>query len=333
MIQPKFFIGPMSKNIVDAAIEYSNETNTPIGLIPSRRQVDNYSGYVNNWTTEKFSEYVRSKTKRVLLVRDHGGPNQGSNPDDGFDSLKQDCRSLDVIHVDPWAKYPNYQDGINSTVDIINFCYKNNSDITFEVGTEESIRKFSTEELSRFIKDLKLKLKKEVFNKITYLVIQSGTSLKGNSNTGTYNKDRLIRMVDLAHSYNLLSKEHNGDYLPTDIIKEKMSLGLDSINIAPEFGQVETQVYLDRIKKEKPDLIEILYEICYTSNKWRKWVAEDFDPFQNKEELINICGHYVFSNLTFIKKIKNSFEGIDEDIKSAIIKKLIDTAGSVEDKL
>jgi D-tagatose-1,6-bisphosphate aldolase subunit GatZ/KbaZ len=322
MIKPKIFIGPMSKNIVDSIIQFCELNDVNIGLVPSRRQVESNGGYVNNWTTEKFSEYVKLKTNKVLLVRDHGGPNQGSNPDDGLNSLKEDCKSLDMIHVDPWIKYPNYQDGLDSTVDIINFCYKNNPDINFEVGTEESIRKFSTKESGEFIEDLKLKLKKEVFEKITYLVIQSGTSLEGNINTGTYNKDRLIRMVNLAHSHDLLSKEHNGDYLSADVIKEKMSLGLDSINIAPEFGQVETQVYLNRIKKEKPDLIEIFYKICYNSNKWRKWVTKDFDPFQNKEELINICGHYVFSNSAFIKIIKNSFKGIDEDIKAAIIKKL-----------
>jgi len=50
-MMPKYFIGPMSKNIVDSIIEFCNNTNNTIGLIPSRRQVENTSGYVNNWTT------------------------------------------------------------------------------------------------------------------------------------------------------------------------------------------------------------------------------------------------------------------------------------------
>jgi tagatose-1,6-bisphosphate aldolase non-catalytic subunit AgaZ/GatZ len=74
---PKIFIGPMSKNIVDSVIKYSEKYDTKIGLIASRRQVDFDGGYVNNWNTEDFCEYVKSKTKNVLLVRDHAGPEQG----------------------------------------------------------------------------------------------------------------------------------------------------------------------------------------------------------------------------------------------------------------
>ena len=58
----KIFIGPMSKNVVDSVIEYCNDNNVNIGLIPSRRQVENTGGYVNNWTTKEFCEYVKSKT-------------------------------------------------------------------------------------------------------------------------------------------------------------------------------------------------------------------------------------------------------------------------------
>ena len=60
-MNPKFFIGPMSKNVVDAIIEFCEETNNIIGLIPSRRQVEYNGGYVNNWTTKTFTEYVKVK--------------------------------------------------------------------------------------------------------------------------------------------------------------------------------------------------------------------------------------------------------------------------------
>ena len=76
-MKPKIFIGPMSKNIVDAIIDYSNDNNVHIGLIPSRRQIEFDGGYVNNWTTQEFCDYVKSKTNNILLVRDHSGPLQG----------------------------------------------------------------------------------------------------------------------------------------------------------------------------------------------------------------------------------------------------------------
>ena len=74
MKYPKFYIGPMSKNVVDSIIEFTEETGNEIGLIPSRRQVEYNGGYVNNWTTKEFSKYVDGK---VLIARDHGGPGQG----------------------------------------------------------------------------------------------------------------------------------------------------------------------------------------------------------------------------------------------------------------
>jgi D-tagatose-1,6-bisphosphate aldolase subunit GatZ/KbaZ len=54
-------------------------------------------------------------------------------------------------------------------------------------------------------------------------------------------------MITVAKKHNLISKEHNGDYIPVSIIKEKFDLGLDSINIAPEFGLIETQTYINEI--------------------------------------------------------------------------------------
>ena len=46
-------------------------------LIASRRQIETKKlnhGYVNNWSTEKFSSYVQKKNNNIILCRDHGGP-------------------------------------------------------------------------------------------------------------------------------------------------------------------------------------------------------------------------------------------------------------------
>ena len=221
MDKVKYFIGPMSKNIVDTIIEYSQETKNLIGFVPSRRQVDYNGGYVNNWNTNEFSKYVDNK---ILLKRDHAGPGQGYTSDSGFRSLEEDCKFFDLIHIDPWKKYPEYSKGLDWTIDMINFCFKSNPKLQFEIGTEEAIRRFEPEELDKFIKDLQNKLDYNTFNQIKYIVVQSGTSLEGNTNTGTYNKDRLVSMLEVAKKHNLLSKEHNGDYIPSSLIKEKMEL-------------------------------------------------------------------------------------------------------------
>ena len=319
-MSPKYFIGPMSKNIVDTIIEFCNETNNTIGLIPSRRQIENTGGYVNSWTTKEFSEYIRSKTNKILLIRDHSGPEQGQISDDGYESLNEDCKYLDVIHIDPWKKYSIFSEGLEETIKMIEYCYNQNSNIQYEIGTEEAIRQFESYELSDLVYQLKSRLNPKIFNQIKYLVIQSGTSLKGTNQTGNYDSTRLKEMIEVCKQNNLISKEHNGDYIPVPIIKEKFNLGLDSINIAPEFGLIETQTYLDFIKDDI--IFNKYWKICYDSKKWIKWVNSDFDPHLNKKELIKICGHYVLSNPIFLDKIKNKFPNIDQQIKNNIKNKL-----------
>lgn len=315
-MNPKYFIGPMSKNVVDTIIEFCNETNNIIGLIPSRRQVEYDGGYVNNWTTEEFSKHATA----LPLQRDHAGPGQGTIDDDGFESLTYDSKYLNLIHIDPWKKYPNYTDGLDWTIKMIRHCYELNPNLEYEVGTEEAIKRFEPWELNELIKDLYVYLPPEMFKKIKYLVIQSGTSLKGTNQTGTYDSDRLLKMIKVCKSHALLSKEHNGDYIPVSVIKEKFQLGLDAINIAPEFGLIETQTYLDEIGNS--NLFNEYWQICYDSKKWEKWVNPGFDPYLNKKELIKICGHYVLSNDKFLSRIKSNFPDIDKKIKANIKLKL-----------
>jgi len=322
---PKYFIGPMSKNIVDTIIEFCNETSNTIGLIPSRRQVEWNGGYVNEWTTKEFSEYVKSKTDKVLLVRDHSGPAQGQIDDDGYESLTYDCKYLDLIHIDPWKKYPAFNQGLKETIKMIKYCYDLNPSLQYEVGTEEAIRRFEPYELDDLINQLKSNLDPKVYNQIKYLVIQSGTSLKGTNQTGNYDTVRLNEMIEVCNRHNLISKEHNGDYIPVSIIKEKFDLGLNSINIAPEFGLIETQTYLDNIKDD--DMFNEYWKICYESRKWQKWVDKDFDPIANKKELIKICGHYVLSANEFLD-IKKKYPYIDSEIKKRIYSKLMELNGN-----
>jgi hypothetical protein len=319
---PKIFIGPMSKNIVDTIIEYSNKNNTPIGFIPSRRQVEFNGGYVNNWTTKDFCSYVRKKSTNILLVRDHCGPLQGYLEDDGIESFDDDCKYFDIIHIDVWKKYKNYEDGLNSTIEFINRGFKNNPNLYYEVGTEETIRAFTVDEINKFLTDLKYNLDPTIFSKIKYCVIQSGTALKGNTNIGTYNNKRLIDMVSIVKSHRLISKEHNGDYLSNEVLYDKFNNGLDAINIAPEFGQIETNVLLDGIfQNNNEKLFDDFYKICLDSKRWIKWVDNDFNPEKNKKEIINICGHYIYANPLFLE-IKNQLPNIDYIIKNKIEDKL-----------
>lgn len=304
----KLYIGCVSRNTIDATIEYCNENNINLGLIPSRRQVDFDGGYIN-YTNKSLCEYVRSKTDKVILQRDHGGPFQGKVIDDGLISLTDDCFNYDLIHIDPWKKYSSFEEGMLCTKFLIERCLNINKNIKFEICTEQSIREFKISELEKLIEECKN------YN-LEYIVIQSGTSLKENTNTGIYDKNKLISCVDLVKKYNFKSKEHNGDYIQESLIKEKFSLGLDSINIAPEFGLIETECYLNELRNDSNKL-NIFYELCYNSNQWKKWINKDFD-IKNKEKLIKICGHYILESDLFKKEIKFKIKDLTKIIKSSI---------------
>lgn len=305
----KYFIGPMSKNVVDSIIEFDGD----FGFIPSRRQVDYNGGYVNNWSTGEFAKYVDG---RVPIERDHAGTGQGYIDDDGYESLKDDCRYVDIIHIDPWKKYSGYYEGFKHCISNIEFCYYTNRNIKFEVGTEESIRRFADTELNSLLSDLESKLEPEIFENIEYVVVQSGVGLDlgKQNNTGTFDSDRLEKMISVCKKFGKKSKEHNGDYLSNDEYKVRFDMGLDSINIAPEFGQLETLCYLEEMDED----IDEYYNICYESKRWEKWVDKDFIPENNKKELIKICGHYVFSDERFLNMKPN----IDDKIKIVIKNKL-----------
>ena len=63
--------GPMSKNFVDAFISYHQKKKISFNAYSSRRQIETKNlnhGYVNNWSTEKFSSYVQKKIIILFYV-------------------------------------------------------------------------------------------------------------------------------------------------------------------------------------------------------------------------------------------------------------------------
>lgn len=318
----KFCYGPMSKNVVDTIIDFSlKNPNNEITFIPSRRQVEHNGGYVNNWKTSDFVQYVKDKNNKIIIERDHGGPNQGVIEDDGFESLTEDAKYMDIIHIDPWKKYNDINEGIEYTVKMINYCYTINTSLLYEIATEEAIRPFSVEDLEYIITQLKQKLTSEIFYKIKYLVIQCGTKLKEGVNTGSFDGEKLKEMLNLAKKYNMIAKEHNGDWVDLETIKQKELLGLTTINIAPMLGEIESRVVLGYIKNSQKDY-NTIYNLCIDSGKWKKWVSEDFDYINKKDEIILITGHYIFSNPKF-DEIKQKYIGIDKEIQTTIYDKLL----------
>jgi len=319
---PKLYIGPMSKNVVDAAIS----SNLDLGLIPSRGQIDRDGGYVNSWNTKSFVSYVREKSDKIIIQRDHAGPQQGKVDDDGLDSILSDAENnLDLIHIDPWVVFKDMETAAFATRLAINSCCEASSnDFGFEVGTEQAIREYSSTELRDFLNKLKKDLGKR-FDRIKFAVIQSGTSLLGTTNTGVFDEKKCEEMISVCKDFGLLSKEHNGDYLEPDLAKRRFELGLDGLNVAPELGVEESRCVLKQIDQNafKEELLETLFRACYLSKFWVKWLPEGFLPKDSydKRLLIEVCCHYIFNTKEF-KGVASGLKGLQSLIKEALVNKI-----------
>jgi hypothetical protein len=311
----------MSRNIIDAALSFhTTHPDLPLTFIPSRRQVDYKGGYVNGFTMKTLREYVGQD---ALIERDHGGPGQGAEPDSGWESLTEDINYADILHIDPWKALPDYEEGLEWTVAAIMLCLQSNPYIRFEVGTEEAIRRFEVHEVDKFLSDLQTRLSPEQFESILFVVVQCGTALKEGANTGAFDADRLKRMLEVVDRYGKTAKEHNGDWISAETVAAKAALGLQHINIAPELGEIESRTIYGLMDAEDK---EAFFDLCWKSRKWEKWVTADFDPLANKERLVHICGHYVFSDPAF-GALKAKYPSADRDSQQAVIARLNELYG------
>lgn len=299
----------MSKNIVDSVLELNDNR---FGLLPTRRQIDWDGGYVNNWDTKSFYEYVRSKNVSIILERDHSGPKQGKIIDYGYDTYTHDVKYFDIVHIDPWKYTQNHLDGIKHTVDALKYMYHLNPNLKFEILTEEAIKHFDEIELVSIMQYLLNELSKDEFNSIIYFVIQSGVGLDlvNRKNTGLFDLEKLKKQSLLFKSFGKRIKEHNGDYLKKEEFIIRFENGLDSINIGPEIAQIETITYLEYMSNTQ---IDEFYKVCLDSKKWERWVPNDFD-FSDKKKLISVCGHYCFG----LYDLPNVDTMVKENIKNKL---------------
>ncbi len=351
-------VGPMSLNCVDASIELADQYKVPIILIASRRQIDAESfggGYVNKWTTEKFSQYVKkkSKTKNILLARDHGGPWQNESEIKKNLSLSKALESakksfeIDIlndfsfIHIDTSVDIKNninFEKSIDRLFELYEHCYnfskKNKKKILFEIGTEEQSGSTNNfEDLQMTLNKLSKFCKKNKLPKVTFVVAQAGTKVMERKNIGSFESPvrikneipveiHLIKTLEICNKNHVYMKEHNADYLKTDSLKWHPRLGIHAANVAPEFGVCETLKFIEIMKRFNLNkYIDKFIEISFKSYKWKKWVIDESKISDFNKAILS--GHYVFSNDEFLE-LKKSVQrklgkiNIDNILKSEV---------------
>ena len=71
-------------------------------------------------------------------------------------------------------------------------------------------------------------------------------------------------MIDIANEHSVYIKQHNADYLSTQTLSQLNQIGIHALNIAPEFGHLETAFILGKLKQY--DLIPIATPMTIPSN-------------------------------------------------------------------
>jgi len=278
-------VGPMSKNCVDASIDLAEKYKTPLMLIASRRQIDSEQfggGYVENWSTSEFADYVRSKdkNKNIILARDHGGPwqnelekSQNMNLKDAMQSAKDSFQAdidagFNMLHIDPSLdihSQPSSDQILERVYELYDFCWsyaqQKGQDIIFEIGTEEQSGGNNTiQELEYTLTNIR---KFCINNKMpfpSFIVIQAGTRVMETKNIGSFDSPirvanelppeiQIPQMIDICNKHGIFMKEHNTDYLSTDSLQWQPRLGIHAANVAPEFGVAETKAFIYILKE------------------------------------------------------------------------------------
>ena len=324
-------VGPMSLNCVNATIELANKYNAPLMMIASRRQIDCEKmggGYVNNWSTEEFSKYVREKdhNSKIILSRDHGGPYQNNieyeknfKVEDAMNSAKDSFEvdiknDFKIIHIDPSV---DPSGNINTEIilerlkELYIFCIetakKYDKKIQIEVGTEEQSGGTNTlEELKYSLDEITSFCEKNNYIKPLFVVVQTGTKVMETKNIGIFKgisekfkQSDIPPLISLCEKYNIKIKQHNTDYLDNDFLSKHPLFGIHSANVAPEFGVAETKKLFQIMEDHNlNDIKTDFIEICISSNKWVKWVIDEKKVDDYNKSII--CGHYVFSTDRFI---------------------------------
>jgi fructose/tagatose bisphosphate aldolase len=323
MINASLAIGPMSSEVIEAIFRFSNYNRKELMIIASKNQIDYNGGYVNNWKTREFMDFIKEMRQRypqssVKICRDHCGPgfNGIYELEDSYRTIEADIHNgFDLIHIDFCHFRGLKEEQFEETKKAIEYCYSLNPRIMIEVGTDENAgTNFGIMNLEEIERELDFFTR---FCKPEFYVVQTGSLVMEINQVGNFNSEFVKKISQVLKSHSVKLKEHNADYLSRDEI-EKRNGTVDAMNIAPQLGVLQTMFVLQKCLLYGVDTSDFLNEV-YEKGKWKKWMHKNTE--ENKFLCCAIAGHYHFASENYKKLIEKLKER--EDIKENIINNLM----------
>ncbi|RRR98720.1 tagatose-6-phosphate kinase [Glycomyces terrestris] len=319
----------MSKNAVDAAIDVAYRNRRPIMLIPSRRQVEAQSqggGYVEGWSTETFAQYVRSRDPEglLLLCRDHGGPYQNPREKQQRYSLSEALKSaalsyeedirqgFDLLHIDTSVGLDGtapVEAAIDRAVELyagaVEYAASQGARPMFEIGFEDQGP--DTNDPAEFEEQVGAalaRLRAAGLPDPVFIVAQTGTKVLETVNVGAltlapFAVASTVRALAAAtRRHGVALKAHNCDYLTREQLRHLDRAGVDALNVAPEFGVVESRALAALLRELGLNVqLERFLALSYESRSWEKWMRPG--TLASDTDRAPISGHYVFATDAF----------------------------------
>lgn len=243
-------VGAVSRRVIEVAAEAQVAQ-----IVASRRQVDTYGGYTG-LDQQQLVDLVRDLSGgQTKVVRDHGGPNQGAQHDDGIESLQADMAAgFDILHLDV-CKVPRFgrRGALRNLVTLA-------QGFLIDIGGEHT----------QWIENLELlHLAADMNASVSHVVVghsvDHGTRIHADMQCGTPVPPHLVHQMQLEADTPL--KLHNADWLV-----ERRSYadraGIDMVNIAPEAALAEIDALLAVADKE---WTTAALTKAYASKAWSRW--------------------------------------------------------------
>jgi tagatose-1,6-bisphosphate aldolase non-catalytic subunit AgaZ/GatZ len=356
-------VGPVSEAVLEAAFAVSARRAFPPMFIASRNQVDAArfgGGYLLGGLDQAgFTALIRAKQERagyrgpLYICRDHGGPWQrdeelksrlpvGRAMELARLSLEEDLRAgFNYLHLDPTkCPHPFTQGELADwTLELVEHCERVRSrlgvpPVDYEIGAEDIRGGITTEEnFAAFLERVTAGLARAALPAPTCIVGQTGTLTRMDRNVGRFDREQTARLAAVAARFGVGLKEHNGDYLSAASCRVHPELGVTGMNVAPEFGLVETDALLALVELEGKlaregwiegsrlsGLAEGLRELAFAKAPWDKWLTPELKARPRAElekdeavrlRITRVCGHYLFADPAIRAARERLYENVE----------------------